>query len=91
MAFSNNFSCLLFVTIYSYGFLVTTSAQKGTEVLVTWHGQVIARILPPCDTKNEALNQLKKLRSRCKIKDVISPINEDVLNARSEENSSTEY
>jgi len=48
--------------------------QKGTEMLVTWHGNVIARILPPTDKKKEALNQLKKLRSRCKMTDVISSL-----------------
>ena len=52
------------------------SAKQGTEVLVTWHGEVIARILPPIDTQKEALKQLKKLRSQCKIADVISPIDE---------------
>jgi prevent-host-death family protein len=50
--------------------------QKGSEVLVTWHGEVIARILPPIDKKKEAANKLKKLRTRSKINDVISPIDE---------------
>src|SRR5580692_11516322 len=49
------------------------SVQKGTEVLVTWHGEVIARILPPIDKKKEALNQLKELRSNSNMTDIISP------------------
>lgn len=51
--------------------------QKGTEILVTWHGEVIARVLPPVNKKKEALSQLKELRSRSKMTDVISPIDED--------------
>lgn len=53
------------------------SAQRGTEVLVTWHGEVIARILPPVDKKKEALTQLKELRSVSKMIDVVSPLDED--------------
>ncbi len=51
--------------------------QKEKEVLVTWHGEVIARILPPIDKKKEALNQLKELRSKCKMTDVLSAIDEE--------------
>ena len=53
------------------------TVQKGTELVITWHGETIARILPPIDTKKEAINQLKKLRSLCKIVDVVSPLDED--------------
>lgn len=53
------------------------TAQKGTEVLVTLHGRVIARIVPPLDPKKEALKYLKALRNRSKITDVLSPIDED--------------
>jgi hypothetical protein len=38
---------------------------------------VIARILPPVDTKSEAISSLKQLRKNCKIDDVISPLNEE--------------
>lgn len=50
--------------------------QKGNEILVTSHGQVIARILPPIDTQAEAQLQLKDLRKHCKIHDVTSPVDE---------------
>ncbi|HSW93204.1 MAG TPA: type II toxin-antitoxin system prevent-host-death family antitoxin [Gammaproteobacteria bacterium] len=52
------------------------SVQKKKELWVTWHGKVIARILPPLDEKKEALNQLKKLRGSCKVIDVISGTDE---------------
>jgi prevent-host-death family protein len=53
------------------------SVNKGNEILVTSHGQVIARLLPPIDVAKEAKKQLKKLREFCKIGDVVSPIGED--------------
>ena len=52
-------------------------AQKGTEILVTLHGETIARILPPIDKKKDATNKLKELRRHSKMTDVTSPINED--------------
>lgn len=51
--------------------------QKGEHVLVTSHGRVIARILPPIDAKQEARTQLKQLQSVCRVGDVISPIPEN--------------
>jgi prevent-host-death family protein len=54
-----------------------SNAQKGTEILVTSHGHVIARILPPIDPQIEAQKKLKELRKHCKVNDVISPIAED--------------
>ena len=51
--------------------------QKGTEVHVTWHGEVIARIVPPTNKKKEAINRLKAIREHSKITDVVSPIDED--------------
>lgn len=51
-------------------------AHKGSEILITSHGHVIARILPPVDTKEQARSQLMKLRKKCKVMDVISPIDE---------------
>lgn len=53
-----------------------SSVQKGHTLLVTAHGQAIAQIIPPTDTQAEAIEQLKKLRKKCEIGDVISPINE---------------
>jgi prevent-host-death family protein len=53
------------------------NVQNGKEVQITWHGKIIARILPAIDKKKEALNQLRGLRHRCKMTDVVSPIDED--------------
>lgn len=53
-----------------------SSAQRGTEILVTSHGHVIARIMPPVDLQREASEQLKELRTRCHVVDVVSPIEE---------------
>lgn len=52
------------------------SVEGGTEILVTSHGKVIARILPPIDIRQAAKEKLKKLRKCCKIGDVTSPIDE---------------
>jgi len=53
-----------------------SSVRRGTEIEVTLHGHVIARILPPLDTKKEATKQLESLRKVCKVGDVVSPLNE---------------
>ena len=50
---------------------------KEKELLVTWHGKVIARILPPLNKKKEALKQLENLRNHSKMTDIISPIDEE--------------
>ena len=52
------------------------SVQRGSEILVTSHGKVIARIIPPTNVKTEAILKLKELRKHCKIGDVLSPIDE---------------
>ena len=47
-----------------------TSARRGVPMIVTWHGEAIARILPPEDKKKEALAQLKALQRYCKMTEV---------------------
>ncbi len=49
-------------------------AQQGVVVLITCHGKVVARIVPPRDRKKAALSLLKKLRKHCKMTDILSPI-----------------
>lgn len=51
-----------------------SSVQKGHEILITLHGEVIARIVPPVDTRLAAQQQLKQLRKRSKVGDVVSPV-----------------
>jgi len=52
-------------------------AHNGSEILITSHGHVIARILPPINIPEQAKNQLKKLRKKCDVLDVVSPIDEN--------------
>lgn len=54
-----------------------SKVQSGCEILVTSHGKVIARILPPIDAQANAKKQLKLLRTKCKMGDVISPTDEE--------------
>lgn len=51
-----------------------SKVSKGEGVLVTSHGKVVARILPPIETSQNAKNKLFKLRETCKIGDIISPV-----------------
>lgn len=53
-----------------------TQVQKGTEVLVTLHGEVIAKIVAPVDKKQAAQKKLKALSKNCRLLDVISPLDE---------------
>jgi len=48
--------------------------HKGSEILITSHGNVIARVLPPLNAKQQAQQKLKKLRKKSKVGDVVSPI-----------------
>jgi hypothetical protein len=42
--------------------------------LIISQGEVIARVLPPLNEKEKARSELMKLRQKCRIGDVISPI-----------------
>ncbi len=53
-----------------------SSVFQGTGILVTSHGKIIARIMPPIDTHAEAVKKLKELRESCQVGDVMSPIDE---------------
>jgi antitoxin (DNA-binding transcriptional repressor) of toxin-antitoxin stability system len=54
-------------------------AGMGEELLIISQGEVIARVLPPLNEKENARAELMKLRQKCRIGDVISPIG-DVWN-----------
>ncbi|MCX7115026.1 MAG: type II toxin-antitoxin system prevent-host-death family antitoxin [Gammaproteobacteria bacterium] len=45
--------------------------QLGEHIMVTSHGKVVARIMPPLDASKEAKSQLKQLRKTCHVGDVI--------------------
>ena len=48
----------------------------GEELLIISQGEVIARVLPPLNEKEKARAELMKLRQKCRIGDVISPIDD---------------
>ena len=50
--------------------------QTGEELIVTSHGKAIARILPSQDIREAARKQLKALRKKSHVGDVILPIGE---------------
>ncbi|MEK6724963.1 MAG: type II toxin-antitoxin system prevent-host-death family antitoxin [Deltaproteobacteria bacterium] len=50
--------------------------QTGEELVVTSHGKAIARIVPSRDISDAARKQLKALRNKSYVGDVISPVGE---------------
>lgn len=52
------------------------SVQKGEEISITLHGQIIAIIIPPIDAKLAAQKKLRELRKTCYLGDVVSPLQE---------------
>ena len=50
--------------------------QSGEELVLTSHGKAIARILPSHDIRETARKQLKALRKKSYVGDVISPLGE---------------
>ncbi|TAK77988.1 MAG: type II toxin-antitoxin system prevent-host-death family antitoxin [Gammaproteobacteria bacterium] len=51
--------------------------HKGKEIWITCRGKVIARLLPPIDSRKAARDKLKELRQHAYVGDVISPIDEE--------------
>lgn len=49
-------------------------AHVGEELAITSRGKVIARLMPPKDSKTEAQQQLKSWRKKCKVGDIVSPV-----------------
>ena len=56
--------------------------RKGEEITVTSRGCVIARILPDRGGSQAAREKLAALRKKCRIGDVISPIEANWESAR---------
>ncbi len=50
--------------------------QQGEEVVVTSRGVPIARVIPALDARASASAALADLRGRCRLGDVVSPIQE---------------
>ena len=50
--------------------------KAGEELLLTSRGRVIAKVVPIGDERNNARQQLAILRKKCRIGDVVSPLDE---------------
>ncbi len=50
--------------------------KSGEEVLVTLRGKVIARIIPAQNERSAARRHLSLLRKKCRVGDVVSPLEE---------------
>ena len=50
--------------------------KAGEELLLTSRGRIIAKVVPIGDERNNARQQLAILRKKCRIGDVVSPLDE---------------
>ena len=50
--------------------------QKGDELQVTLRGKVVARLVPGTGDRVAARNRLEALRRKCRVTDVVSPVEE---------------
>ena len=50
--------------------------KAGEELLLTSRGRAIAKVVPIGDERNNARKQLAILRKKCRIGDVVSPLDE---------------
>ncbi len=50
--------------------------RKGENIAITSRGKVIARLLPPVDERLSARQRLSELRTKCRIGNVVSPLDE---------------
>ncbi len=48
--------------------------DAGEELVITSRGRVIARLVPAAGIKAQAQNELKALRKKCRVGDVVSPL-----------------
>jgi prevent-host-death family protein len=51
--------------------------KNGTEVQITVHGKVVARLVPEQGEQSAARQRLDALRGKCRIGDVVSPLPEE--------------
>jgi prevent-host-death family protein len=50
--------------------------KQGEDIFITSRGKVIARVTPVTDERAAARGALMQLRERCRIGDVISPLDD---------------
>ncbi len=54
---------------------VLKEVENGTDINITSRGKIVARLVPPDFTKENARKKLIEIGKKSKIGDVISPIN----------------
>ena len=52
-------------------------AGAGEEVAITSRGRIVARLVPAALNQQAASEQLAALRAKCRIGDIVSPIDAD--------------
>ena len=50
--------------------------RKGEDIFLTSRGRIVARVMPVTDERSAAREALLLLRGKCRIGDVISPLDE---------------
>jgi prevent-host-death family protein len=56
---------------------VIKKIEQGTSINITSRGNVVARLVPPENTKEMAKTELKKVSKNAVIGDIISPVDSD--------------
>ncbi len=54
------------------GFL--KKVKKGEMIILTSRGEEVARVIPPIPSIQQSRAALKKLRAKCKVGDIVSPV-----------------
>ena len=60
---------------------VLKKVLRGESIALTTRGRTVALLVPPSHVQQEAQSELKKLRSRCKIGDVVTPLGPSLWDA----------
>ena len=56
---------------------VLKSIEKGSSLIITSRGKVVAKLIPPDDSIKSAEEKLAQIRKTVRIHDVLSPISEN--------------
>lgn len=56
---------------------VLKTIERGSSLDITSRGKIIAKLVPPDDSREKAKHVLGKLRKTARIHDIISPISDE--------------
>ncbi len=56
--------------------IVLKKIEKGSTINITSRGKIVAKLVPPDDSKKLAKDILSHVRKNAKLRDVISPVSE---------------